>query len=70
MPAAKVGGKDTDLPIGLIRKALLKSPRGNINEHIQSIGTHDPSGHLIVVSPSNRKKINEHAHTLTIGGNK
>jgi len=49
-------GKDTDLPIGLIRKALLKSLRGNVNEHIQSIGTHDPSGHLIVVSPSNRKK--------------
>ena len=52
----KSRGKDTDLPIGLIRKALLKSLKGNGNEHIQSIGTHDPSGHLIVVSPSNRKK--------------
>lgn len=49
-------GKDTNLPIGLIRKALLKSLKKNINEHIQSIGTHDPSGHLIVVTPSNRKK--------------
>lgn len=41
------------LPVGLIRKALLRSLT---NDTQRSLGTHDPSGHLIVVSTPHQKK--------------
>ena len=43
------------LPVGLIRKALLKSLMTNEQYQHTTIGTHDPSGHLIVVSSAHKK---------------
>lgn len=48
--------QEPSLPVGLIRRALLKSLNRNADNNPQSVGTHDPSGHLIVVSTTNKKK--------------
>lgn len=39
-----------DLPMGLIRKTLMKRLAQERAQGYASIGTHDPSGHLIVIS--------------------
>ena len=46
----------SSLPVGLIRRALLKSIRIDPSNATSAIGTHDPSGHLIIVSPTPQKK--------------
>lgn len=45
--------KAASFPVGLIRKALLKSL---VHDENKAVGTHDPSGHLIVVSTPGQKK--------------
>lgn len=40
--------EDADLPLGLLRRALMHQLKTLNEKGIQSIGTYDPSGHLIV----------------------
>ena len=50
-------GTQAPLPVGLIRRALLKSLPFDTNAQGSAVGTHDPSGHLIVLAPSTQKKL-------------
>lgn len=50
--------RELDLPLGLIRRALLP-----VVMAIQAVGTHDPDGHLFVFAQSG-------AHVRPVGGNK
>ena len=44
----------TPLPIGLMRKVLLKRLEQELQMGHHSVGTHDPSGHLIVIKGENK----------------
>ena len=50
--------RELDLPLGLIRRALLP-----VVVATQAVGTHDPDGHLFVFAQSG-------AHVRPVGGNK
>ena len=41
-----------EFPLGLLRKALLRHLKSAWENHRESFGTHDPSGHLIVIKRS------------------
>ena len=42
--------REGDLPIGIIRNALLKQLQVEQQQGRQALGTHDPNGHLIVIT--------------------
>ena len=48
----KEGELSSDLPLGLIRKALIRRLKDEKSKGHHALGTHDPSGHLIIIRKS------------------
>lgn len=62
--AASGDSHDHNLPLGLIRRALLPVVRAS-----GAPGTHDPDGHLVILNPGNAKPHRMVAHIPQVGGN-